>query len=320
MRTNANKIVLKWLRALVLILITHNSVLSTARSAFKDNGWGVRPLGMGGAFTAVADDSNAPLYNPAGVPRVGRLEATFMSAKLFAGLEAVEVGQNFFSYIYPLGGAFGDMAVEWASLYTPELYREDAFSLSYGRYAVRTQRLEVSFGANVKYLKHEYTLDRRTASDPVFAGKTSAGAGSVDAGALLSWPEQGFSIGVAGKNLNTPDIGLKTEDKVPNENSIGFAYYCEKMKEPSLEYFTVALDVVSRAKTLDTRIGAETWFFDGAFAVRLGMQSTSVTAGLGYEFKTGGDTSLVIDYAFGWPLHIEDSIGTHRMGITLRLP
>lgn len=31
---------------------------------------GVRPLGMGGAFTAVADDENAVFYNPAGLDRV----------------------------------------------------------------------------------------------------------------------------------------------------------------------------------------------------------------------------------------------------------
>ena len=33
---------------------------------------GVRPLGMGGAFTAVADDENALFYNPAGLARVRR--------------------------------------------------------------------------------------------------------------------------------------------------------------------------------------------------------------------------------------------------------
>lgn len=33
---------------------------------------GIRPLGMGGAFTAVADDSNALFYNPAGLDKVQR--------------------------------------------------------------------------------------------------------------------------------------------------------------------------------------------------------------------------------------------------------
>ena len=28
---------------------------------------GIRPMGMGGAFTAIADDENAVFYNPAGI-------------------------------------------------------------------------------------------------------------------------------------------------------------------------------------------------------------------------------------------------------------
>ncbi|MEQ1920666.1 MAG: hypothetical protein ABL955_15865, partial [Elusimicrobiota bacterium] len=37
-----------------------------------------RAVGMGGAYTALATDSNALLYNPAGLARVRSSEATFM--------------------------------------------------------------------------------------------------------------------------------------------------------------------------------------------------------------------------------------------------
>ena len=37
----------------------------TCQSAFAF--YGARPMGMGGAFTAVADDANAPYWNPAGL-------------------------------------------------------------------------------------------------------------------------------------------------------------------------------------------------------------------------------------------------------------
>ncbi len=40
---------------------------SYAQSTFFDFGAGVRALGMGGAFTALADDESAALYNPAGL-------------------------------------------------------------------------------------------------------------------------------------------------------------------------------------------------------------------------------------------------------------
>jgi hypothetical protein len=35
---------------------------------------GVRPLGMGGAFTALADDENALYYNPAGLTAIDGLD------------------------------------------------------------------------------------------------------------------------------------------------------------------------------------------------------------------------------------------------------
>ncbi len=46
-----------------LLLITIN--LSASYAALET--YGARPMGMGGAFTAVADDANAPYWNPAGL-------------------------------------------------------------------------------------------------------------------------------------------------------------------------------------------------------------------------------------------------------------
>lgn len=43
------------------------SQLSNIPGAFVDVGYGVRPMGMGGAFTAVSDDPNAAYWNPAGM-------------------------------------------------------------------------------------------------------------------------------------------------------------------------------------------------------------------------------------------------------------
>ena len=54
---------------LILILFSSNafSQLSNIPGAFVDVGYGVRPMGMGGAFTAVSDDPNAAYWNPAGM-------------------------------------------------------------------------------------------------------------------------------------------------------------------------------------------------------------------------------------------------------------
>jgi len=71
-------------------------------AAFEDSGWGVRPLGMAGAFAAIADDANGQLYNPAGLATVQQKEFSLMSAMLYTGLDTVNIGQNYLGYVHPL--------------------------------------------------------------------------------------------------------------------------------------------------------------------------------------------------------------------------
>lgn len=69
---------------ILLALLVASSVqaqgLSNIPAAFVDIGYGARPMGMGGAFVALADDANSVLWNPAGLTRLARMEATFMYA------------------------------------------------------------------------------------------------------------------------------------------------------------------------------------------------------------------------------------------------
>ena len=55
---------------------------SSARPYFKDLGVGARPLGMGGAYVAAADDVNAILWNAAGLAQLKRQEITAMFSAL----------------------------------------------------------------------------------------------------------------------------------------------------------------------------------------------------------------------------------------------
>ena len=45
-------------------------------------GSGARSLGVGGAFTAVADDASSTIWNPAGLPAVDDLTVTLSSARM----------------------------------------------------------------------------------------------------------------------------------------------------------------------------------------------------------------------------------------------
>ena len=65
---------------------------------FLTLGVGARPLGMGGAFAAVADDSTATYWNPAGLGLLRHSEAAFMHSSL-GELDSYD----FVNYVHPIG-------------------------------------------------------------------------------------------------------------------------------------------------------------------------------------------------------------------------
>ncbi len=65
--------------------------------AFMDIGGGARPLAMGGAFVAVANDASTVYYNPAGISGWSNRQALFMHSERFGDL----LNYNFGSYVQP---------------------------------------------------------------------------------------------------------------------------------------------------------------------------------------------------------------------------
>jgi len=57
------------LPGVILISLPTLSIAADDGAAFLKIGEGVKALGMGGAFVAIADDGSAPLWNPAGIAR-----------------------------------------------------------------------------------------------------------------------------------------------------------------------------------------------------------------------------------------------------------
>jgi Uncharacterised protein family (UPF0164) len=73
--------------------------------SFMENGGGARALGMGGAFTAVADDPSATFWNPAGIATAGQSELLLMHSERFGDL----IDRDFAAYTQPVGWSiFGD--------------------------------------------------------------------------------------------------------------------------------------------------------------------------------------------------------------------
>ncbi len=157
---------------------------------------GARAMGMGKAYTAVAEEGDAIFTNPAGLGEIDSFQFTSMSTKLME-----EVNYTMLGGVYPLGGrsalGFGYAAatvggIELRNVYGDYLKKSDlsesVFLISYGRKLAE----KLSLGVNLKYYSRS-------------ANELTDGNGSglnLDVGLLqkgLGW----FAFGVVGKNVLT---------------------------------------------------------------------------------------------------------------------
>lgn len=307
------------MKKIVAILLLSVVVFSVkTEAAFQDVYWGVRALGMGGAFTAVADDANTPLYNIAGIANISQQEVTLMGSRLFAGIEGVEIGTNYLGYICPIGEQYGAVSFAWSSLSTPGLRREDTFNLGYARGINDIVRLDeetvfLSVGVNMKYLVQEVNLGDENKDVP----SSSRGAFTADIG-ILAWFSNGIGIGYSNKYLVPADIGYEEKDEVRNVNVIGLSYYSEELPYIKIPYFTIATDVIFRDNEITIRAGLESCFFDKKLAIRLGGREEAYDIGFGYEFDFLNESKLAINYAFEMPVKVEESYGSHFFSLSFR--
>ncbi len=89
-----------------LVALSPDLVLATKYAgAFMENGGGARALGMGGAFTAVADDPSTTFWNPAGLATTEHSELLLMHSERFGDL----IDRDFAAFTQPVQWSiFGD--------------------------------------------------------------------------------------------------------------------------------------------------------------------------------------------------------------------
>lgn len=87
---------------LVLLAVTDASATKYA-GEFLKLPVGARAIGMGGAFSSLADDASAAYWNPAGLVYLPYREVMFQHAEEFGGL----ANHDFLGAVFPLGGEQG---------------------------------------------------------------------------------------------------------------------------------------------------------------------------------------------------------------------
>ena len=255
---------------------------------------GTRPLSMGGAFTAIADDANAITWNPAGLPGLRRTEFT----STYANLYNLGITQSYLGFVRPFSDKIA-LGFDWSSV------GHDDGELSYSEnklnFAIGYQPGKLfSVGFTLKYLMRDMLLDESS------YGKSS-GLG-YDAGLLIQ-PLKNLKLGLGLFDLGGTSVSYK--DKT-NEKVLGQAFKLGISYAP-LNGLTLAADVGDRL-----HLGAE-YVIASRISLRGGVEQDISgdekilvpSAGLSIKLKT-----IVMEYGYESHPYLEP---THRITLSLQL-
>ncbi len=300
-------------------LICLSILLSGPAAAFFEKagvtGLGARPLGMGGAFTAVSDEAAAVYWNPAGLGQLTRAELSGMGSAVHNG----KVFDFFGSAVMPVmdESMLGFSWARKAFLDSPGKEKEDVFFLTFGS-AMNESRVFFA-GVNLKYLS----------ASSSFGDVGGSGIG-VDFGFLARWPlpkhGKELRLGLALSDLNTKITQKDKEvdgetvegavEDVPSAIRIGAAYRFDKWMTLSLDAEHLNDSSITNPSGTVVRAGVEGWFFDGTLGLRMGYVGFETMPGKYSAGTSYRAADWEIDYAYlGHPGDLGDN---HRATFTLR--
>jgi len=276
------------LPGVILISLPTLSIAADDGAAFLKIGEGVKALGMGGAFVAIADDGSAPLWNPAGIARAKekRINAAY-SDKFNIGIK-----NEFLSIITP---SYGISLYKVGVGGIPEtLWGPDGSPQKIGSFSDEENALFLSFafkytprlwiGINGKYIYQK------------LYNKEASGLG-LDLGSIFQATDS-LSLGLTIQNIGESRLKWNTSssqtDKIAQNIKAGFALRLLK------NHLTLAADVDNKKEEYLFHLGAEAQLFSSLF-LRVGSFQYSPQDRIG-DILTGGlginIGKIQFDYAY----------------------
>lgn len=293
----------------------------TTAASFLEIGVGARPLAMGEAFTALANDPSALYWNVAGIAKQGRIGIFFNHTEWVA-----DINFDYLAGIVPLG-QFGTLGISITALTMDEMnvttvaapegtgqtFKAGDFAVSIG-YALRlTERFAIGF--NPKFIYQSIW-------------QMSATGFAVDVGVHYDTPFKNVALGFTMTNFGTKmrmggdnarvlydfePNGTGNNDRVtalletsqwalPLNFKIGLAY---KAFDTEKHRALLAIDAQHPNNDYESvNVGAE-YVLNKMFALRGGYKSLflkdseeSFTLGAGLNYPIMGNVLLHIDYAY----------------------
>ena len=275
---------MKQIRHLIFLIVMLFPV--TTYAAFNDIGVGARPLGLGGAFVALADDSNAANYNAAGLAYIDKIQVGATTAQRFNGL----ITYNSINTVIPFG-KIGSIGASFGVLTEDtETYQEQTIRVSYGN----TLFKQLAVGANLKVFGISFDAANEFVAENPYFEQTSSSAVSLDFG-VIAKPLQSLNIGVSVENSLPANTGISDVDTstVPLNIRAGLAYRLESIAEMSAQGAIVSnllkgslgtFEIANRNSEIYIRTGVEVWL------------NKSIAVRGGYGLKNGSDSATTLNF------------------------
>jgi hypothetical protein len=275
------------------------------RAAFQNGFRSVRSSALGGIPIGERGDASALFQNPAGMAGMRATEAYFTYSSMLNRLNGVEgFSTGFMSVGIP--NRIGTLGLGLGIFNAASLIKERTLSLGFAKSFHKGWQA----GFALKQLHHSYAAagDSLAENDPVFNNGYSKSALSVDAGMIVPLGKI-LQLGVSIKDMNEPNVGLVTEDRVPRQIQAGAALNAWGIKTTgNLSFLHRSY---SNAPSAVPAFGIEKGMYGDRFALRMGMNASEWTTGFGLQMgQVGFEYALVLNQNL--PRGNEDS---HKIGI-----
>lgn len=290
----------------VLILIVNfpgdlygQAKVGTAGAKFLDIGISARAMGMGEAYSAIANDVSAVYYNPAGLTQLFSREAMFTHIDYPA-----DINYEFAAIAIPVEALAGVVGIGLYNLnsgdipltgydyvgdgpdgvFQGEYFRavDYAMSLSYARSLTE----HFSLGGTFKVIGEYYDNE-------------SAKGWAADVGTLYDTGYRGFKIAISIVNFG-PDMKM-VQQSYPLPINFKFGSSFNFIESPD-HLAVVSLEGAHPSDNLEQyNAGLEYWYLD-KFSVRVGERfnydSDGFTAGAGLKWPFGESSEIRVDYSY----------------------
>ncbi|PKL92514.1 MAG: hypothetical protein CVV21_01800 [Candidatus Goldiibacteriota bacterium HGW-Goldbacteria-1] len=292
---------------LVISILTAFSAVSLANGdygtpgEFLNWGAGARSLGMGKAFTGLADDASAVYYNPAGLAQQNPYQLTLMHVILYE-----DTMYDFAAASVPFSGV-GTFGLAYVRLGSSNFDGRSELWEARGNFDISNQAIFVSYARDIVG-SLSAGINLKVIMESVY-DKSGAGYGA-DLG-LMFVPSEYVSFGLSVINLLPPAVKLDTlTETFPMVIKFGIAgKFLGERIIPTLD-----VEKEMSNKGLKFKMGLEVYPIND-LAIRAGLDETEITFGAGYKFLK----NYKVDYSLS-SQELSQQLGvlgmTHRVSFT----